>query len=134
MEKRMAMGYSLTPMAPCMRASGSMTSNMAMAARAGTIIKSNILANLSTAKSQETAGLSLKADTTRATSLMANSTAMASITSQILASSMKENSKIITWTEKASSSGQTNQGTRVISKQAKCMARARSTSQTAIDT
>ena len=86
------------------------------------------------AKSRATADLSLRADTTRATLLTANSTAMASITSQILASSMKENSKIITWMEKVSSSGPMSQGTRVIFKQAKCMARARSTSRTAIDT
>jgi hypothetical protein len=66
MAKLMAMGSSLTPRAPCMRANGLTTSNTDMEARAGTIIKSNTQASLSMAKSQETVALNSKAAITKA--------------------------------------------------------------------
>ena len=130
----MASEYSLTPTGLCMRASGSTTNSTAMAARAGTIIRSSILANSSTAKNQAMADLNSKAAIMKETLSMASFMATANITLLILVSFMKVNSKIIIWMAKVSLSGRMSPGMRATLLLVKCTERAPSILPTEIDT
>lgn len=97
-EKQMVSELSSTPMALCTRVSGSMISSMAMAVRAGTIIKSNIRANSLMERNLEMAVLNSKVAITKEILSMDSFTATANIILLILVNYMKVNSKITTWT------------------------------------
>ena len=100
MEKPTATVSLWTPMVPCMRESGSMSSNMDTAQSAGTIIRSSIRECLLMAKNPEMEGLSSKGGTMRETSLMASFMGMANITLRIVESFMRASLRTIIWTAK----------------------------------